>query len=228
MFSIAIETTSRNGSVALGAEGQVRKQIPFDAAYRHAAELIGRLDELLSSEGLQPRDLSEVYCSVGPGSFTGTRIGVVVARTLAQAVQGLRLVAVPTALAVALAAEELPARHVGYVLDAREGEVWAQLFDRKGAIFEPTGAGGISRPEALLDGAPRPLTLLGEGLTRMDLPALTAGDDGLAIGPEALWYPAAEAVWRVGHRLATAGQITPPTELRPVYVRRPAAERNAR
>ena len=83
--SIAIETSCRPGGVALGVGDELIRAEVLDVTGRHAARLISHLDRLLSSESIRPRDIKEVYVSAGPGSFTGLRIGITVARTLAQA-----------------------------------------------------------------------------------------------------------------------------------------------
>ena len=93
-FSIAIETSCRIGGLALGKGDQLLTVETFDASQRHATILVARLEAMLETANLNPGDLSELYISVGPGSFTGLRVGVTVARTLAQFVAGLRCVAV--------------------------------------------------------------------------------------------------------------------------------------
>ena len=99
--SLAIETSSRGGGVALGADGLLKDAIQFDASARHATQLLCHIDELFKRAGAARRDLKELYVSTGPGSFTGLRIGITVARTLGQLIEGLQIVAVPTAEAVA-------------------------------------------------------------------------------------------------------------------------------
>jgi tRNA threonylcarbamoyladenosine biosynthesis protein TsaB len=223
--SIAIETSCRLGGVALGVGDELAAAVDFDASARHAAQLVARLKELLAGAALRPADVGEVYVSVGPGSFTGTRIGVTVARTLAQTLPGSRCVAVSSPAAVAENARPLPWRHLAVVLDAREGLLHATLFERRGELILPVDAGGVMSPPELLARAPRPLTLLGEGLGYHDLRA-----DGVTIpladktgAPPHL--PTAEGVWRFGRRQARAGRFTDPAQLLPIYTRVPAALR---
>ena len=223
--SVAIETSCRRGGVALGIGERLVATAEFDASARHATQLVGRLDELLTAAGLRPADLSEVYVSVGPGSFTGTRVGVTVARTLAQAVGSLRCVAVPSPAAVAEAARTLPWQRLGVVLDAREGLVHATFFARRGRRIVQVGRAGVMSPAELLARAERPIVLLGEGLGYHDLRG-----DGITIpaaeSPDAPPHvPTAAGVWRLGRRLAAAGGYTDFHRLLPVYCRKPAAVR---
>lgn len=214
--SVAIETTCRAGGLALGAGDDLVRTVPFDASARHATQLICRLDELLGSAGFGPADVDHLYVSAGPGSFTGTRIGITVARTLAQVHSRLRVVAVPTVLVVADNARDLPWEHLAVVLDAREHCIHATRLTRQRGRIVPVGDSVVCRPEEFLAAAPRPLLLIGEGLEHYEL----AGE-GLRRADPSLYLPRPESVWRLGRRLAREGQFADPTHLLPVYARSP-------
>ena len=226
-YSIAIETSCRTGGAALGRGDQLLATVPFDAAGRHTTQLLDHLDGLLRAGGLRPEDLAEVYVSCGPGSFTGLRIGITVARTLAQALPGLRTVAVPTASGVAAGARDLACEHLAVVMDYRDGEFFAALFRKSGQLPISTAENGdcpdfpaLVRAEEFLSRAPRPLVVLGEALefVKLEAPGVTRGDPSLDL-------PAPEGVWRVGRRLARDGQFTDPPRLLPLYTRKPEAVR---
>jgi tRNA threonylcarbamoyladenosine biosynthesis protein TsaB len=223
--SIAIETSCRLGGVALGLGEELVATADFDASARHGTQLVAALAELLSSAGLRPAELQDAYVSVGPGSFTGTRIGVTVARTLGQMVAGLRCVGVSSPAAVAEGATPLDWLHLGVVLDAREGLIHATTFARRGERIVPEAPAGVMAPAEFLAAAPRPCLLLGEGLAYHDLRA-----DGVTVhqpldtsAPPHL--PTAANVWRVGRRLAREGDFTDALRLLPVYCRQPEAVR---
>ena len=93
-ITIAIETSCRTGGVAIGKGAKLLKSVAFDTPGRHASELISQLDAMMRSVRIAPAEVDEVYVSAGPGSFTGLRVGITVARTLAQALGGIRCVAV--------------------------------------------------------------------------------------------------------------------------------------
>src|SRR5438874_13743504 len=92
---IAIETSGRTGSVAIAHGPGLLAVRELPATMRHAAELMPAIRELVRAQGWQPAEIDHVYVSLGPGSFTGLRIAVAMARALAQAV-GCRLVGVPS------------------------------------------------------------------------------------------------------------------------------------
>jgi tRNA threonylcarbamoyladenosine biosynthesis protein TsaB len=219
-ISIAIETSCRRGGVALGAGEELVEAAGFQAQQRHAVQLVARLAELLSRHGLRAADLEEMYVSIGPGSFTGLRVGLSVARTLAQLVSRLRCVGVPTADAVAQNAAGLAFENLGVVMDAREGTVYAATFRRDQGAIVPAGTPRVLPPEQFAAQAPRPIILIGEGLAYCRI----AGD-GITLGDESLWLPSPEGLWRVGRRMARKGEFEDFHKLRPLYLRKPEAVR---
>lgn len=222
VYSVAIETSCRQGGVALGRGGEILHTEPFDASSRHATVLVAKLQELLRRFSLHPRDLGELYVSAGPGSFTGLRVGITVARTMGQQIPGLRCVAVPTPLAIA---ENLGlcCEHAGVILDAKDDLVYACLLRREGDHYAPAGPAGVLPLGDFLTGTPRPLVLVGEGLR------FHAADDpsvGLAFPPDSpSHYPTPQGVWRVGRRMASRDLWTPYPQLLPAYARQPEAVR---
>jgi len=243
-----METSCRAGGVAVAVDGALTAVRRFDASSRHATTLLVHLRELLQAHGLTPRDVTEVYVSVGPGSFTGVRVGVTVARTLAQAVPGIQTVAVPTTHAVAENARPLPWQHLAVILDAKDELAYVQLFQRQATSDQrqekenvavqkvtqavavpaapppqPVGRPRILTPQQLLAEFPKPITLIGEGLTHHPAFAETAGS--ITLTDPAINFPTAESVYHVGHRLALANAFTDYHLLLPIYARKSEAER---
>jgi tRNA threonylcarbamoyladenosine biosynthesis protein TsaB len=222
--SIAIETSCRAGGLLL-AIGDRRQEVCFDAAGRHTVYLLSHLAAMMKQAKLRPQDIDEVYVSAGPGSFTGLRVGVTVARTLGQAIPHLKCVAVPTPAAVVENARDLDWQHLAVILDARQGCVHATLFnrvnrdrDRRGGAIAPAVLpAGLWSPEEFLAAAPRPLLLTGEGLDYYEMRA-----PGVSVAPALLRLPTAAGVWAVGSRLAAAGQFTEFHHLLPIYARGPS------
>jgi len=220
--SIAIETSCRMGAVALGRDGKLRRCIDFDASARHATQLVGRLAELLRDASLCPAELSELYVSAGPGSFTGVRVGMTVARTMGHMLGDMRCVAVPTPLAIAWRSADMPGhwKNLAVVLDARDEYVHVSMFRRDGGQIVPQDSGRIVTVSQFLAEAPRPITVTGEGLAYHD-----CSSEGISIADEAVRLPTAQSVWQAGRRMAQTGQYTDPGDLRPIYARPPEAVR---
>lgn len=218
---LAVETSSRHGSLAIGRGDDLLTERPFTQQRRHAVELVPTLDKALADLGWKPGDLEEVYVSAGPGSFTGLRIAITFAKTLACAA-ACRLVLVPTV--EVLACNAPPAvRHLAIVLDAKRAQIYTAVFSRSvNDAFAQIMDTALLTPTEMLAAAPRPLHLLGEGID-YHRDALNIGGDVLEIDRD-LWPPRAEAVYRVGRRMAQAGLFTEPRDATPIYLRRPEAE----
>lgn len=219
--SLAIETSCRQGGLALGIGAEIVESVRFEAHQRHAVQLIARTDELLGRHALKPADLRELYISGGPGGFTGLRVGITVARTLGQLLPDLRLVVVPTLLAVAENARPLDAPNLAVVMDAKEGSFYAGMFARGTDGYVLARPARLMTPEEFLAELPPPATVIGEALGFV--PQIRAAD--IAIGDEDLWLPRPEGVWQVGTQLARQGQFIDFQLVRPIYLRQPEAIR---
>jgi len=192
----AREKLSATGGAALASPGGVvsREFVRGESAGR---SLLSVAAELLAGAGLEPRDLDAVAVSIGPGSYTGLRIGVAAAKTLAWAA-GVRLITVATLEALALeAAERFPDEAAGRLIvpvtDAKRGELYARLF-------EPSG-GEDAFPRALTDDLLlRPEELLAELAER--------GRGALVVGSgAALVEPLAPGGGEIVEPLATGGDV---------------------
>ena len=233
---LALETSARVGSVALFEDDRLVAHESFAHGLQNAARLLPLIDQLCKTHHLAPRDIGLVAVSIGPGSFTGLRIGVTLAKTLCYAT-GAKLVAVPS-LQVLAANAPANARYIMPILDARRGQVFAAVYQRadsentKAAIGNRQSAIGnfltehlppeLSPLADLLARAPRPLTLLGEGIAahRDAIPA----DASITILGEDLWTPNAATVGRMALLLAQQGDFADPFKLTPVYMRKPEAQ----
>ena len=110
---LALDTATRQASVALYDERGVRAETSWYSADNHTVELMPRVTELLAQQGVGPADLRGVVVTIGPGSFTGLRIGLSVAKGLAVG-RGLPVLGTPTldVLAQAMLGQRLPVRAV--------------------------------------------------------------------------------------------------------------------
>lgn len=219
---LAIETSGRLGSVALAVDGQVVAEDQFPHGLQHAAEIIPRIDALCKTHGWTPADIAEVYVSTGPGSFTGLRIGVTLAKTMAFAT-GARLVAVPSAKVLAYNAP-VEAERVLIVLDAKRDQVFTARLARNGDghwLFEQEPH--LASLAAALDLSPRPVHLLGEGIPYHQK-FIPSGDAGVIVTSPDRWTARAAVAATVGFQMAREGAFTSPDTLLPVYIRKPEAE----
>ncbi|HEX5224407.1 MAG TPA: tRNA (adenosine(37)-N6)-threonylcarbamoyltransferase complex dimerization subunit type 1 TsaB [Solirubrobacteraceae bacterium] len=187
MTVLGIDTSTSGTSVALllpgGAVSEARDDPPAGAHPGHATRLLALAESLLADAGLGWPELRRIAVGVGPGTFTGLRVGVATARALAQS-RDLELVGVGSL--VALAEPALASGRVLAVIDARRGEVFAAAF----------GAGGGGPVELAPPAAVAPERLR-EVLSRCALPGSpgsprgeggAAGEGWVAVGDGAVRY----------------------------------------
>ena len=216
--ALAIETSSRVGSIAVTQDGRVLAEQQFEHGLQHAAQIIPIIDSLVRAQRWQPRDVEELYVSAGPGSFTGLRIGITLAKTLTLATD-LKLVAVPT---VRVLVENAPAdaKHVVLVLDAKRDQIFTARFERVNDEWVEQEPAHLDSLTEMLRRAPRPVHLLGEGIPYHEK-FIPRDDASVILTQPELWRPRAAVVAVLGFGLR---EYTDPDKLLPIYIRRPEAE----
>lgn len=227
MRILAIETSGRDGSLAalesgdtgaaVSGNAELVREVSITGPERTAQLLAPRLRELFTAIGWEAKSIGLVCVAAGPGSFTGLRIGVTTAKTLAYAV-GAEVVGVDTLAAIASQAppSESP---LWVVMDAQRGELFAAKFtagQMEGALQV------LTQPDwkRLLAAGDR---VSGPGLKRLgvDLP------DGVAVVDPSQWQPMAASVGQLAWRDYCAGRCDDLWKILPLYYRLSAAEENA-
>ncbi|MFO0973019.1 MAG: tRNA (adenosine(37)-N6)-threonylcarbamoyltransferase complex dimerization subunit type 1 TsaB [Phycisphaerae bacterium] len=219
---IAIETSSRRGSVALGAGPRLVAAYEFSADQQHAVELLPTIARACDAAGWERATIGAVLVSIGPGSFTGLRVAVTAARHLALAL-GARVVAVPSLAVIAdnaRLARDPPPR-VAVILDAKRRQVYAQEFARGADGWSACGEPELVDAAEFLGRCAPGVSVTGEGVGYHRAAVAAAG---VAVLDEALHLPRAESVHRLGWALLARGATTPAGALTPQYIRRPEAE----
>lgn len=221
-WAIAVETSGSRGSVSVGRGDDILADETFDARHSHSVALLPAADRLIRACGITPRDLALVYVSAGPGSFTGLRIGVTFARTVAFATQA-RIVPVSSLAVVAQNAlrRSSPPERVVAMLDAKRQHVFAQCFALRNGTYQAVDKADERAPAEYLAtlGA---VAVLGEGVGRHG--AAIAACPGATVLTDELHAASARQVFRLGRGLAAQGAFVPAGVLTPVYIRRPEAE----
>jgi tRNA threonylcarbamoyladenosine biosynthesis protein TsaB len=217
-----METSLRQGSIAALVSGQcgaeLKGELLLPPDERSAQTLLPTVKQLIVDCRWQPSDIDLVCVTTGPGSFTGLRIGVTAAKSLAFAV-GAKLVGVHTLSALAASIGNRTGR-LWAILDAQRQELFATCFDGEIANNPPTQILSIGDWLAELRTGD---TVVGPPLVQLG-GKLPAGVDAV---DKKLWQPQADVVGRLGYDLFLAGQTTDPVQLVPNYYRKSAAEEKA-
>ena len=218
---LAIECATARPSVALFAGGDAVAVRVAEPGASAAAVVLPQVAGVLAEAGAALAGVSLFAVAIGPGSFTGLRVGLATVKGLAFGTD--RLVApVPTLAALCLSAGSSEAP-VAALLDARRGEVYAAAYgpgpDAAGeAELRPTGLYAVS---ALVRRIPAEWRVPGDAAPLL---AAACGAAGRPAPPVAASLPAAPAVARLGLRLLARGAARPAGELVPHYLRRAEAE----
>lgn len=224
MNILAMDTSGPVAGVALWQDGRLTHEITAAHGLTHSQTIMPMVDQALSAAGLRPQDIDRFAAVVGPGSFTGVRIGVCSVKALAHAT-GKPCVAVD-------ALEALAAGVLGFqgcvcpILDARRQQVYCAAFE----------CAGLGRPQRQLPDAALPLEAFLEQLPKEG--ALLFVGDGApvygaavqaALGERAMLAPGHLCALRAGAAaylasLPDARELSY-LELEPLYLRAPQAER---
>jgi len=214
---VGIETATELVGVAVDDGAGRRAAAWASGSRRHTEALAPTLVHVLEQAGLSLGQLEVVAVDVGPGLFTGLRVGVATAKGLAQGL-GVGLVAVTSLDVLAHAAYD--AGHQGpllAVVDARRSEVFAAFYSgcRPDGLPVTEAPGALWRPEDLAaEVAGRPLLAVGDGARRYgELLGVPVAGSSLA-GP-----PPASLVALAALRLAGGEVPQSPAEVHPVYLR---------
>jgi len=222
---LAFDTSTPTARVALVApSGECIVQCAKTAA-RHSANLLGLVDDSLRAAGIAVAGLGAIACGAGPGSFTGLRVGMAVAKGLALPTD-LPLVLVSSLLALAcdLADAAPSALLLLPCLDAGKGQVYARLYDAGGEpkpvgdtdwVLSPAELCGLARESS----AGRGLVAGGTGVDRY-LDVMCAGLGDPAIRPS-LPGPSATSIGRLARARLARGECDDLGSAVPRYGRPP-------
>ncbi len=238
MKVLGIDTATSTASVALAEDGKLildevwPSQTPCEAPFtteraNHAETLLPLVDRLLKKGSLSVSELSALAVSIGPGSFTGLRIGLSTVKGLAYGWQ-IPVVGVPTLLALAARVTDWEGLICPFV-DARKKEVYAALFRKKADRLERLTEDLVSSPDGIIQrlqslGSQERCLFIGDGTKVYGalIESAFANVCRLTLGES---YPStASAVARLGEERLRQRETDPLGPLVPLYLRPSEAE----
>jgi tRNA threonylcarbamoyladenosine biosynthesis protein TsaB len=231
MLFLAIETSSAQGSLALFEGAECLQEVLFREGHVHGREITARIRDLLDGSGLRSRDLEGLAVSVGPGSYTGIRVGVTAAKTLGFA---LRIpVAAVSSLEVLAATAAGEARGGGAgepgelpplapILDGRRGFCYGALFRAgPGALLERLLEDQVAQARELAGRLEPGSLLFGDGADLLLQSLAGAARFDLGRAPRGWDLPRARALGKLaaGPLAAARFEAEPVHRLEPAYLR---------
>jgi tRNA threonylcarbamoyladenosine biosynthesis protein TsaB len=219
---LAVETSGRLGSVALARGPELLAEKQFSGPMRHSAEIFPAITDLLSRFNKKPDQLEQVYISIGPGSFTGLRIAVTLAKTLALA-NNTKIIAVDTLDCIAANVNpQDKSEQLGVILDAKRGQFFIAVYEKtQDAIWKKVFPDCLMTAEDFLARfSDKTTALIGEGLVFYKD---KFAHKNICVLDEKFWNPSAANIHLLGRQLALQNQFADPLTLTPNYIRGPDA-----
>ncbi|MFH1593702.1 MAG: tRNA (adenosine(37)-N6)-threonylcarbamoyltransferase complex dimerization subunit type 1 TsaB [Candidatus Omnitrophota bacterium] len=222
MNILAIETSTKYLSVAIAKDASILASFQDRGQIQHFALLIPTIETLLKKTGLKFKDIDVIAISIGPGSFTGLRIGVATCKGLNMAL-GIPIVAVPTLDAIANNFIDAREPVLCPLIDAKKKKVYACLYKKIYTGAQSQKKADLKRLtrymlldiDALIDKIDKPTLVFGDAIKlysdRLKKSALIhiSNDD---------WYPSAEVIAMQGLMMAKRRGFANPDKLAPMYL----------
>ena len=216
---LALETSETTGSVAAADGDNLLAEIDLQPDQRSAQSLAPAIESILTRLAWQPRQVDLVAVTVGPGSFTGLRVGVATAKVFAYAAQA-DILGVSTLETIAAAAPP-DVERLAVAIDAQRGDVVAQSFGRQTAgDLAPMEDAHLLPLADWLASLPSGYAISGPVLKKWTEPFPA----GLRVLSAEFWRPRAGHVARLAYRDYQSGRRDDPWRLLPIYSRPSAAE----
>ncbi len=226
MYLLGIESATPVAGVAVMQKDRILSERLINNRKTHSGHLLPMIREVIGEAGIEPGDIGAVAVSSGPGSFTGLRIGMSTAKSLAQ-VWGVPLVGVSTLDALVHPLCGLR-NLVCPVLNARKNEVYTAVYDvANNALVDLTGPMAVKPGDLvqlLMQWPNRAFTFLGDGVDQYYEIFEDLLKDKAVFAPAAVNLPRGSSVAELGFIRLQAGQGVNPVDLTPNYVRLSEAE----
>ncbi len=233
MYLLALETSSAQGSIALHRDEDLVEECRFDEGLVHGREVIPRIRAMLRSHDLDVTDIEAIGVSIGPGSYTGVRVGVTAAKTLAYAL-GAAVVPVSSLEVIAASAADSVAdgTTLVVVVDGKQRHLYVAVFEVAGgevARLADDHLVDLRDPRALAERISAGATLVGDGVDLL-LDALPdAAASRVSRADRVSDVPRAAVLGRIASRAHRSGgglrDRVSVHALAPVYLRASEAER---
>lgn len=223
MSILALDTATMVSSVAVASADKLLAELIVETRLTHSETLMPHIAQVLEMAGQAKESLEGIAVSIGPGSFTGLRIGLAAAKGMAYTL-GVPIIGVPTLAALAYHFP-VPGIYTAVLLDAQKGNAYAALYHWQDGAFVEDAAVQVLPIETVLRQCgtlDAPVMLLGDVVRKKiagrALPA------NVFMAPPYMLMPRAANVAALGLQMLADGQTGNVMDMEPVYIRRSEAE----
>ncbi|WP_163340027.1 tRNA (adenosine(37)-N6)-threonylcarbamoyltransferase complex dimerization subunit type 1 TsaB [Desulfopila sp. IMCC35008] len=229
-YILAIDTATPCSTVAITrggiGDGEVTGTVSLSSSVTHSRRLLSAIDWLLTEAGVEKNQVTGYATGLGPGSFTGLRIGMATAKGLAGA-SDAPLYGVSTLDMLASCCTNSN-RLICSVLDARKKELYAAFYRMDVATGYPRRISNIEAlpPESLVARITEPVLMIGDGLKAYGEILKEQIGEKMSVAPAHLWSPSAATLGLLAGDLARRNETLDISAATPFYVRASDAELN--
>lgn len=225
MSILAIDTATQVSTVAVASLGNLSAELTMQAKLTHSETLMPHIEQVLRMASVSKAQLEGIAVSIGPGSFTGLRIGLAAAKAMSYALE-IPLVGVSTLSALAY---HYPVAGVRIVcmLDAQKGNAYVETYRWKQGRLQTVDEVQVAKIADIIAWCGRmeePVVLLGDVVQKKIVGEKMELPDGVVAAPAHLLMPRAACVAMLGIDELAAGHTDNVMALEPVYIRRSEAE----
>ena len=221
MKVVGIETSGLIGNIAVCDGDTVVGKKTYGKNFSHGKEIVSSLESIFNEIKWDPNDIDLIAVSIGPGSYTGLRIGVTCAKTLAYGL-GKPVIDVPTLDVLVENVEDNNAKTICPVIDAKRKSVYACIYDRNNNNIKRVTDYLIISPHSLIDMLPESTLIFGDGVEPykniFEQKKITIAEN------EKLGVADAANVARLGMERYEQGMRCEINSLVPLYLRKSEAE----
>lgn len=224
---LSLDTTSPAGSVALLEDGSLLAEVNSDSAATFSERLLAAIDFVLKSQALTLEKIDAFALAVGPGSFTGIRIGVSTVKSLAGA-SGKPVAPVSSLEALALKLHRQGSRLLCPLIDAKKGEVYAAFFEVMAGHIREIVPQGAYAPDLFFTLLPprRKISFIGNGVISYREKIRDFFRDRAHLSDRSLFI--AHEVGRIGNSIIKENRGIRGRQIEPLYFRGSQAEEGHR
>jgi len=225
MLVLGIDTATPQVGTAVGGHEGVIGSAHAARGRRHAESLAPQIEFVTGQAGIELADVGAIAVDIGPGLFTGLRVGITTAKALAYALQ-VPMIGISSLDLLAFPAR-FSSRLIAATIDARRAEVFAAFYRQvpggvqritEPAVFTPDDLAGelLAQPDDVL--------MVGDGALRYG--EMFSELEHVEIAERGQAYPSAASLVQLAHARALREEFVPHWEIEPLYLRKPDAEIN--
>jgi tRNA threonylcarbamoyladenosine biosynthesis protein TsaB len=222
MKILALETSSMAGSIAIQNDNRLIAEVMLDIKVVHSERLMSSIEWLLKASLTSIEDIDAFAISIGPGSFTGLRIGLSTVKGLSYAAKK-PIITVPTLDAFARRIAFSP-YDICPMLDARKNEIYTALYRWRANALEKIILEMAISPRDFLSRIEGDTIFMGEGARIYKDLIKDILKTNAIFAPPHLMYPSASTVAEIAMEKLKRGEVSDPVGITPFYIRKSEAE----